>query len=212
MERFEDFFLNDKVLKAMPWIFTVTTVIYVVMAFFSYGLESLLTTGIIDILTAVMLFALVGSYAKHEKNVMKGLMGALMAFLLVRYIDIVISSWRMTAEYIGFGLIFRSVIYSLILICFAVVFCNHFLLAREHGGSTVKIRLNQGAVIILIGLDLALIVFNIVFSAQNVVDLTDSVITFMMLIGQIAVFNAIVCIESRLNIFKTLRTEEIEGI
>jgi len=133
---------------------------------------------------------LYSSFKNHEKNLMKGIMGALLMGHFVLG-----TTWlgAGSAVDVVFGLIYIVVV--------ACILINHFMIAADRHSMIASIKLNQ--VLVIIGF-VCVFAWDVVgccaaFSAGAVVDyLLDIVALF-------GVFASIVCVETMLDSFKSDR-------
>jgi len=130
------------------------------------------------------------SYNRHNKNLMKGILGALLAVNLLTSVDIM-------PVMLGFPLDFTIAVAFFLLSL--ILFVNHFVMSSSRQSSPKNIYLNQIVSILLIMIPGVLWgVVGIVYdhSVPGVVTQAIDVIGFS---GMIA---AIVCIESRLDAYR----------
>jgi len=143
---------------------------------------------LICILSAVFLYS---SYKKHSKNVMKGLMGALLMAQLLEAIGFV--QGNETPVDTVFSWI--SIILS------AVLFINHFIINSDHHSSPAMIKLNQ---VICVLLAIAFFVWDMTWAFAYGSALV-AVASVALALGEFGRYAAVVCVESRLDAYRIAR-------
>ena len=139
---------------------------------------------------SICLICLYISYKRHDKNVMKGMIGAVLTALLLDC-----TCWLDT--YFGPDTIFSCTLFVLKVI----IFVNHFIINKEHHSMPINIRINQ---IVLVVWCLVCIAWDAVwaFSFPLGKDTFGAVVECCYCIGA---FVSIVCIETRLDAYRIER-------
>jgi len=133
------------------------------------------------------------SYKKYSKNVMKGMMGALLA------------TQTMTAAIYmtDIDTVVGSVCGPAFLILSLLLFINHFIINADHKASPAMIIMNQILLILLV-------INNIVWSGYFLLG-SNSVVEVLMgildIFGFIGMTSIVVCVESRLDAYRLDREE-----
>jgi len=143
---------------------------------------------ILTIIKLLCVMALYISYKKHSKNVMKGLMGALLMAQLTVAINY-LSSCYIPAD---------RICYPILLILSALLFINHFIINSDHKASPAMVRINQ---LIILAIVLDCVAICITWSIAYPIPLA----IFVDVLGMIAAigsYSAVVCIESRLDAYR----------
>ena len=151
------------------------------------------------ILTALCLLFLYSSYLKHEKNVMKGMIGMLLGIILMGDLDTVTVNMSDTTD--------AAFVVALITVIVDILFCiNHFMINSQHMALSKRVTYNQVLIIVEFAVIIAadVLVFN-----RNVSVLVDSTALVDML-GYIFTFGCIACIESKIDAYK-LEREKLEA-
>jgi len=179
-------FTNDIFFLAMVICAAVGESIQAFMCIFwdDYAIQSQLTL-LFRIVCVIVLYV---SYKRHSKNVMKGMMGALLAAQLITAIQY-LSELLIPADYIC---------YSLFAALSALLFVTHFIINSDRQASPRMIRFNQLLVVLLFLNNTAIgIAWLVVDSAPLyfVINIGD-------LIGFLGMVASIVCVESRLDAYK----------
>ncbi len=133
------------------------------------------------------------SYRKHSKNVMKGLLGALLMAGLIFAIECVDAD--------ALILPVDKACAPLNIILTVCLFINHFIINSDHHSSPTMVRLNQ---ILCLLLALVWIVWNVVWACV-LPDFSVVIATFAIAVGKVCIYAAIVCVESRLDAYRIER-------
>jgi len=180
-------FTNDKFFLTMVVLGFVgallSAVYYAVPTFVDFDLKATFFL----LFEAVCLISLYISYKKHSKNVMKGMIGALLSAMLFDS-----TCWLDT----DFGL---DTVFSCVLIVLNIaLFSNHFIINKEHHSKPFNIRINQ-FLVLLIGA--VYIIWDVmwIINYPNGADIFGAVVECVYSIG-VAV--TIVCVESRLDAYR----------
>jgi len=189
-EALKKFFTNDKAFIACVVVGTAGFTLYSFIQMFYY--PEYYTSSINRILRAACLLVMYISYRKHEKNVMKGLIGALLGSQVIMSIPETLSlhSFRTVFKLIFLGLSFA-------------LFINHFLINRNRKARPVQIFLNQ-LFALLLALDTTVWT---IYGLYDSIDAIDVASEFISLIGNIGFYFSIICVESRLDLYRQNREE-----
>jgi len=148
------------------------------------------TAGLVMLLTAVCVITLFASYKNHAKNVMKGMMGALLMALVISAF-ILVESRRVLDVICGW-------INVLLVLGFAV---DHFMINGTHLASPAKIRVNQ----VLLA---AIVVNKLVWDVLSILISATSTVIFAAILDVVAtasIAGAVVCVETRLDAYRLKR-------
>ncbi len=152
------------------------------------GLDVLGMDAMSSLIATGCLIGLQVSYNKHQKNVMKGMMGALLA-------SVVISCASMLHE-IEFTIDY--VIAPVTIILALGLFANHFIINESHEAGPVNIRVNQ---ILVMLIAIAMLMWNAIWFPYS-----DSWIglltTIVYMVGFVFTMVSVVCVESRLDAYR----------
>ncbi len=178
-------FTNDKFFLAMTLCAVVASALNVLLGLFVWGL------GLADCCSVLICFGCVvvlySSYKKHSKNVMKGMMGALLMNLLLGSItNFSIFGQEETAFLVS----------SLILN--VVLFVNHFIINSDHHSSPCMVKMNQ----IIAGLN---VLFYIIWNAFSICfepSALNVIASVLNALGMCGLVISIVCVESRLDAYR----------
>jgi len=179
-------FTNDKFFLAMVLCAVIGEAVYACINIFvyRYAIQAQFTL-IFRVLCVIFLYS---SYRKHSKNVMKGMMGALLAAQLITAIQY-LSEFLIPAEYICL---------PLFAILSALIFINHFIINADHKASPSMVKLNQILVVLLFINDAVL---EISWFAANPTSFCF-VVSVANIIGFLGMSTSIVCVESRLDAYR----------
>jgi len=141
----------------------------------------------IDILYVISLITLCGAEFKKEKNVIQGMIGALLMISVVGNVNVL--SEMLTAE------IPSRALWQLILgmVLTVSLFVNHFLISHSRYHNSRRIRINQWIIVALMILRCYQILLNVAGGGRSFLILE---ITIGML-AIIPTLNVVVCIECR---------------
>lgn len=154
-------------------------------------------------LIAVIALVLYISYRRHQKNLMKGLMGSVLMWLLVDEANYAINLFFSEREFFEaqFGEVYPmyaavKLITVLIILC---VFALHFLINSDRHSSPMEVGANQSFCVLLIAGYVADICLDIFFGAGY--DLS----VIFLLVFKICLMNQVLCIEAKLDGFRQAR-------
>jgi len=179
-------FTNDKFFLAMTVTGFIGLIMSVILGFVLY--PGMFSAWILNIALALCHLFLYASYKKHSKNVMKGLMGAVLFGALIYTADSFL--WN------------ESVLdYTCSVLNFVMaigLFITHFCINSKHHSKPGLIKLNQ---IIIIILTVVTIIWNIDWIIEYD-DITVKLFCLALMIGWPCIMATTVCIESRLDAYR----------
>jgi len=184
-------FTNDRFFLAMVLCAVLGEGLYSVFSLL-YDFSRMISAVIPMIIRILCVVFLFDSYRKHSKNVMKGLMGALLMAQVLNAITL-----------FGLGDTFSLMTASTVvfLLLNLALFVNHFIINSDHHSSGGNVTLNQVIMILLAILNTARVVY-----LMTVVPGTLVGISFVVdIIGYIGMSAVIVCVESRLDAYRLQR-------
>jgi len=185
--RNEKIFTNDKFFLAMTTLGVIGTVLSTVYYSVPTWDDFDLTSAIFLLFEAVCLISLYISYQKHSKNVMKGMIGALLSAMLLDSV-----CWLDT----DFGL---DTVFSCVLIVLNIIlFSNHFIINKEHHSKPLNIHINQFLVLII---GAVYIIWDVIW-AINYPDGANIFGAIVECVHCIGVTVTVVCVESRLDAYR----------
>ena len=194
-------FTNDRFFAAAAGISVIASIAALVLFLLAGDFASepggLYLVGYV--LLAVCVSGLYFSYQKHDKNVMKGLMGVLLATLLLTdcYSLEAVTYHGYAAPYLELFLIALDL----------VLMINHFILNSDHGSRPGNILINQVAASILALTNLAELGIMVGLSADIIGDLRLALGSGAAMLAYLFAFVSIVCVESRLDLYKSMRKQ-----
>lgn len=139
------------------------------------------------IFEALCLITLYVSYINHSKNVMKGIMGALLATMVLDSTCWLNTSWDMDTIFSCISIFLNG-----------ILFVNHFIINNDHHSKPTNIRINQ------ITLALISIVY-IIWNTTWAIDGSSGIIAIVAITDTlhcIGVTSTVVNIETRLDAYK----------
>ncbi len=131
---------------------------------------------------------LYSSYRKHSKNVMKGMMGALLMAQLLTSL-----SYLSSGDAVG-----RALVY---VVLNAALFVVHFIINSDHHSSPALIRVNQVLFLLMAILNTVTEVVDI----SRIGSFTAAIPLIADIFGFIGMMAAVVCVESRLDAYRIER-------
>ena len=189
-DRFGRFFTNDKV-------FLLSSVISVLFFVIGVALDLINAhyyRAALDAALGLCVIFLYYAYCKHDKNVMKGLMGTLLG-ILVLY-----NAYEL-ATYAPKMPLFVNIVSAATIAVTLIFFVNHFLIASDHHASSKRVRFNQVLIIVLLALNIAKECLSFGYNDA----LAWHLLLIFNMLAYIGTCMCIACVESRLDIYKTLR-------
>ena len=207
INRFSSVFAREGFLRATV---AATLVLYAVnlIAKLLCGLYSLF---IVDLIFVLCVAALYAAYRRHNKNVQKGLLGAVLMWYLYDEVNYVVANIILDPEvfsvynnFWGRGYIYMSIA---TMVLFAALFVNHFIINGDHHSRSGNVFLNQLLVIALAVISIASMIFQcFVFSG----DFAGILEAMSWHLGLAALVLMIAAYESRFNAYKLNREEAAE--
>jgi len=185
------FFYNEKVLFIMPWVYIVCAMLYCYAGMKCD--ENYETFRLADaMLKGVIALFIVAAYQRHEKNIMKGLLGAVL-------MDCLLNALYGAMHYIDIAGSAGNVVCSLLYLAgYLLLFTNHFVLAAGHQAKPATVKTNQIATI-------AIVAVVIVWKACGF-DFNGSVFySVFSVVFDAAILGMVISIESKIDAYKTAR-------
>ncbi len=179
-------FTNDKFFLAMVLCAVVCELAYALcnITLGDYAVQSQLVL-LFRILCVLVLYS---SYKKHSKNVMKGMMGSLLAAQLITAVLLLPEIYVPIDKVCG----------PLFALLSALLFISHYLINSEHHSSPAWVRFNQILVLLLF---LNNAVWAVVWLILDPVPI-HIVLGIADIIGFLGMVAVVVCIESRLDAYR----------
>lgn len=146
---------------------------------------------------AICVLVLFISYKKHDKNIMKGIMGAIFMLMLLRSADTFCSYLQSIAEPTLLRVIFGGLVTLLILI----LMVNHFLINGDRHSRPWNVKFNQIIFIVLMITELVVRLYYIIISDSVFLRVSYLVSIFTV----ISTICLLICVETKLEGYKALR-------
>ena len=180
------------------------------------GIGFYLISGVPDvqqpiyIIQGVLVLCVYRAYSVHEKNVMKGMLGALLMELILNELCYIFGFLRVKiAEEFAASIVlgvFFVLIEGIFFTLQVVLFINHFVINSDHRSSPSKVRLNQK---ILFGLMVTLIAqetFSVAtLSSYTAVTVLQQIMWFVL---EISTYGFIISVESKIDEYKAIRQQK----
>lgn len=173
------------------------------------GLYSLFIIDLVFFLCVGFLFV---AYRSHNKNVQKGLLGAVLMWYLYDEINYVVANILFNSEtftvynnFWGRGYIYMSIA---TMVLFAALFVNHFIINGDRHSRSANVFLNQLLVIVIAVLSIVSMGFQCVIFEGNFAGILEATSWH---IGLAALVLMIAAYESRFNAYKLKREAEAQN-
>ena len=163
----------------------------------------------IYVIQGILAIFIYRSYVSHDKNVMKGLMGALLMELILNELCYIFGFLRIkTAEEFAISTVLGVLFILIEIVFFSLqisLFVNHFVINSDHHSNPSKVRLNQK---ILFGL-MATVVVQEIFSIATLSSYTAATVLQQILwfVLESSTYGFIICVESKIDEYKALREQ-----
>lgn len=197
IEKLSSIFAPEGFLRASV---AATLAFYTVNLFakFYCGLYSLL---IVDLIFVACVAAFYAAYCKRNKNVQKGLLGAIMMWYLYDEVNYVVANIIFDSEiftvynsFWGRGYIYMSIA---TMVLYAALFVNHFIINSDHHSRSVNVFLNQLLVITIAVISIVSMVFQCFVFSGDLASIVEAVswhiglsALVLMIAGYESYFNA----------------------
>ena len=207
IDRFSSVFAREGFLTASV---IVTLILYAVnlVAKLLCGLYSLF---IIDLVFFLCVAALFAAYKRHNKNVQKGLLGAILMWYLYDEVNYVVANIILDSDvfsrynnFWGRGYIYMSIV---TMVLFAALFVNHFIINGDHHSRSVNVFINQLLVIVIAVISIVSMIFQcFIFEG----DFASTLEALSWHTGLAALVLMVAAYESRFNAYKIKRESAAE--
>jgi len=179
-------FTSDKFFLAMVLCAVIGEGVYVLISIFAWNYA--IQSQIVLLLRLLCVLTLYISYKLHSKNVMKGMMGALLMAQTITAI-LCISESQLSVEYFC---------YPIFAVLSALLFINHFIINSDRKANPFMITLNQ-IILVLLFINNAIMGIAWIIIVPEPILIIASIFDKIGFLGMIAV---VVCVESRLDAYR----------
>ena len=202
IDRFSAVFAGESFLAASV---AATLALYMVnlVAKLLCGLYSLFVVDAVFFLCVIFLYV---AYRRHNKNVQKGLLGAVLMWYLYDEVNYVVANIIFDSEvftrynnFWGRGYIYMSIA---TMVLFAALFVNHFIINGDHHSRSVNVFVNQFLVIAIAVLSIVSMCFQCFVFQGDAIGILEAVSWHL---GLAALVLMIAAYESRFNAYKLKR-------
>ena len=207
IDKFSAVFANETFLRASV---AATLVLYGVNLTAKL-LCSLYSLFIVDSIFFLCVWALYVAYRRHNKNVQKGLLGAILMWYLYDEVNYVVGNIIFSSEtfsqynnFWGRGYIYMSIA---TMVLFAALFVNHFIINGDHHSRSVNIFINQLLVIVIAVISIVSMCFQCVVFTGDFAGIMEAVSWHL---GLAALVLMIAAYESRFNAYKIKRESNMD--
>ncbi|MBQ0091876.1 MAG: hypothetical protein KBS45_00925 [Clostridiales bacterium] len=202
IDRFSAIFAEEKFLAGS----VAATLLFYAVNLVAKVLCGLYSLFIVDLIFFFCVVALFVAYRKHNKNVQKGLLGAVLMWYLYDEVNYVVANIIFNGEvfdvydnFWGRGYIYMSVA---TMVLFAALFVNHFIINGDHHSRSANVFLNQLLVIVIAVLSIVSMCFQcFLFDGE----FASSLEALSWHTGLAALVLMIAAYESRFNAYKLKR-------
>ena len=149
------------------------------------------------ILNTACVIVLYLSYKKHDKNVMKGMMGAILMLMLLRSAD----NFSRTALEIAEPGLLRIIAMAIPVIIMLAIMINHFIINADRHSKPWNVKVNQILFVILLVVQVLYRMYNVVVSDSMFLRMSYLVSIFTMS----STICLLICIETKMEGYKALR-------
>lgn len=202
IDRFSSIFADEVFLKAS----VVATLILYGVNLIAKLLCSLYSLFIVDSIFFLCVLSLYIAYSRHNKNVQKGLLGAILMWYLYDEVNYVVGNIIFNSEtfirynnFWGRGYIYMSIA---TMVLFAALFVNHFIINGDHHSRSVNIFINQLLVVAIAVISIVSMCFQCVVFIGDFASILEATSWHL---GLAALVFMIAAYESRFNAYKIKR-------
>ena len=161
---------------------------------------------ILFVLQGVIALYLLVAYDKHDKNVMKGLLGAMLTTLVISELSYFYGTFQsiltQMREISTVLVVISLLIEILICVAMALVFITHFVINSDHHSSPALVKINQYLLVVILALILVQKLFK-VCALGTTMEMFIAVLVWIVL--EVCSFGTVVCIESKLDAYRKKR-------
>ena len=208
IDKFSEIFANESFITAT----VAETLIFYAVNLVAKLLCGLYSLFIVDLVFFLCVAALFVAYKSHNKNVQKGLLGAVLMWYLYDEVNYVVGSIIFDSEvftvynnFWGRGYIYMSVA---TVVLFAALFVNHFIINGDHHSRSVNIFINQLLVVAIAALSIVSMVFQCFVLSGDFASILEALSWHT---GLASLVLMIAAYESRFNAYKIKRETEAEN-
>lgn len=200
--KIQRFFINDSLLLVSFIVFVALLVINIVAKLF-IGLYSLCISDLCFLICVIFLYI---AFKSHNKNVQKGLLGAVLMWYFVDQLNFVVNNiifdptvFEVYSSFFGVGYIILSLIILVLITVFSV---NHFIISGDHKSRRGNVNFELILGIILSIVSFVCIIFQVPVVYPSVADIIECVSWH---IGTIALLFVVGSFEANFEAWKELR-------
>jgi len=183
-------FANDSFFTATTIAGALSLSLYSVYIF-GTGKTSNFAIGAVNVVYVCYLVLLFVSYRRHKKNVTKNLTGGILTAMVIDSIT----------SFAAIEIPIERIFVPIYLILTTAILCTHLYISESRHPSPGKVRINQ---ILCVLVAIELFVWSIVLITRYT-DVMSKIGCIGSMIGYPCLFASVICIESRLDIYKSDR-------
>lgn len=196
---------NEQKFYEKDLVFLLFTILTIVMGVVSTALSIAHQKADFVLVPLITIIAIVlyRSYKTHNKNVMKGLMGSVLMWLVVQDTSFMVEVFKNgQAAFVSSVDNLYGLFVVIRVVCVLVtlgIFALHFVINSDHKSNPLFIELNQTLQLFLICLYMA----DIIVSAMALGYISIELVAFF--IFKAGLMNMVICIESKLDAYRIIR-------
>lgn len=165
---------------------------------------SMFNLAISDIFLVICIIAFATAFIKHNKNVQKMLLGAILFWYVIDQTSYVLSQ-VVTGEMQQIQGAFGMILQFMILILFIILFINSLVINSDKSNKPSGIYLNQVIIILLVFITLVKLIYGVELYAGNVVELLENIFWQG---GYIFFLFMIMSFETEIDFYRALRAKK----
>ena len=199
------FFEKQNVMKTFAILATIFGFAAGIVYYFVDGAPDV--QHIIFAIQGILAFFLYYAYKRHDKNVMKGLLGSLLTILIVNELISVyayfLGQYAVADKLDPFVGYLYLLVKSLLVAVQGLIFLTHFIINADHHSSPALVKFNQVLLVSAMILIICQELFG--FFALGIYSWGYFIAQLCWFILEISSYGVVVCIESKLDAFRILR-------
>jgi len=198
LKSFEKLIKNDKLFYALPWIFLLLCIVFDSLYGVYYtDINECVGSIVCDLLIFAAIEGIVISYKKHEKNIMKALLGGIL--FLYASGAVTYASYFLTVDLSDIPYSIFSLVWGILAVSLLV---THFVLAQDHDPQPWIVKCNIYLVFIIF-------IFDLLWEAYMYATMEYSIICGVCYsVCTLTKLMSVVCVEYRVDLFKQIRKEK----
>lgn len=206
----QNIFLNENLMKAASIVSVFFGLVSLILLIITHEITLLiLFEKIVKIVTTIILF---WAFSRFHWDIMRGMMGGVLFCLLYQESILVLGSlWGGTVDFDAYLIMgVQGSLYlaaeTMSFMMTIIITINHFIINYSNFGNLANVIFNQMTIIFKIILYLSLIIINRFLDLPSHLQINSG----LEYVADLAIVIILICIESQLDSFKTLRRELLQ--